>query len=107
MRGERKREKEVMGATAVAISSCLRIALCPLKTPPTHLRCRNHKLLAIVCCFSSSSQTPYYLPNTKWDPFRKKKVVMRVGYIGTDYRGMYVSSMCIFSIFNYPSYTYV
>lgn len=23
----------------------------------------------------------------KWEPYRKKKVVMRVGYVGTDYRG--------------------
>ncbi|XP_076914729.1 putative tRNA pseudouridine synthase isoform X1 [Bidens hawaiensis] len=24
----------------------------------------------------------------KWEPYRKKKVVMRVGYVGTDYRGL-------------------
>lgn len=86
-----------MAGAAAAISS-LRIALCTAKTGPKHLRFRNYKF-AIVCCFASSSsaaslidnlQTPYYLPNTKWDPFRKKKVVMRVGYIGTDYRGMCV-----------------
>ncbi|XP_074357650.1 putative tRNA pseudouridine synthase isoform X2 [Apium graveolens] len=68
-----------MAAAIVAVSSSsLRIALFPT---PTHLRFRN-----LPCrCFS---ETPYYLPNTKWDPFRKKKVVMRVGYIGTDYRGL-------------------
>ncbi|WOG95117.1 hypothetical protein DCAR_0314419 [Daucus carota subsp. sativus] len=83
-----------MAAAAAAISS-LRIAFCPAKTSPKHFRCRSHKLA--MCCFSSSSSSaseldnlpaPYYLPNTKWDPFRKKKVVMRVGYIGTDYRGL-------------------
>ncbi|KAL0340120.1 UNVERIFIED_CONTAM: putative tRNA pseudouridine synthase [Sesamum radiatum] len=26
----------------------------------------------------------------KWEPFRKKKVVMRVGYVGSDYRGLQI-----------------
>ncbi|XP_027091020.1 putative tRNA pseudouridine synthase [Coffea arabica] len=33
----------------------------------------------------SSSASP---PQNKWEPFRKKKVVMRVGYVGSDYRGL-------------------
>ncbi|KAL3517988.1 hypothetical protein ACH5RR_020577 [Cinchona calisaya] len=27
---------------------------------------------------------------SKWEPFRKKKVVMRVGYVGSDYRGLQI-----------------
>lgn len=29
----------------------------------------------------------------KWEAFRKKKVVMRVGYVGSDYRGPIESSV--------------
>ncbi|KAK7276095.1 hypothetical protein RIF29_17228 [Crotalaria pallida] len=37
-------------------------------------------------CFSS---TPTHSPSpSQWDPFIKKKVVMRVGYVGTHYRGL-------------------
>ncbi|KAI4316014.1 hypothetical protein L6164_024033 [Bauhinia variegata] len=47
-------------------------------------------------CFCSSTETstqfsPNHspsLPLDKWDSFMKKKVVMRVGYVGTDYRGL-------------------
>ncbi|KAI9110563.1 hypothetical protein K1719_018429 [Acacia pycnantha] len=49
-------------------------------------------------CYSSSTETetPTQSPQNpnlllspnKWHPFLKKKVVMRVGYIGTDYRGL-------------------
>lgn len=40
-------------------------------------------------CFCSSSATDSLpsIPPEKWVPFLKKKVVMRVGYIGTDFRG--------------------
>lgn len=39
-------------------------------------------------CFCSSTTTnSTSLPIDKWEPFLKKKVVMRVGYVGTDYRG--------------------
>lgn len=30
----------------------------------------------------------------KWEAFRKKKVVMRVGYVGSDYRGLIEFSFC-------------
>ena len=33
------------------------------------------------------SNDAVHLHAAKWTPFRKKKVVMRVGYVGTDYRG--------------------
>uniref|UniRef100_A0A1D1XWR7 Putative tRNA pseudouridine synthase n=1 Tax=Anthurium amnicola TaxID=1678845 RepID=A0A1D1XWR7_9ARAE len=39
----------------------------------------------VLCCSSSP------LPDRgerKWESFRKKKVVMRVGYVGTDYKGL-------------------
>ncbi|XP_057953311.1 putative tRNA pseudouridine synthase [Malania oleifera] len=39
----------------------------------------------------SSTQVPnqsLHSAGRKWEPFRKKKVVMRVGYVGTDYRGL-------------------
>ncbi|GFZ01722.1 pseudouridine synthase family protein [Actinidia rufa] len=34
------------------------------------------------------SDDAVHLHAAKWTPFRKKKVVMRVGYVGTDYRGL-------------------
>ncbi|XP_057512378.1 putative tRNA pseudouridine synthase isoform X1 [Actinidia eriantha] len=34
------------------------------------------------------SNDAVHLHAAKWTPFRKKKVVMRVGYVGTDYRGL-------------------
>ncbi|XP_031377229.1 putative tRNA pseudouridine synthase isoform X2 [Punica granatum] len=40
---------------------------------------------------SPAPPSSYEEPNpgsTKWQPFRKKKVVMRVGYVGSDYRGL-------------------
>ncbi|KVH94122.1 Pseudouridine synthase, catalytic domain-containing protein [Cynara cardunculus var. scolymus] len=68
----------------------------------------NHKTTSIkILCFSSSSSSASSPLTTtldtlapppsnhsvdrntssnKWEPFRKKKVVMRIGYVGTDYR---------------------
>ncbi|KAG1338987.1 putative tRNA pseudouridine synthase [Cocos nucifera] len=48
----------------------------------------NPRIFRVLC--SSSVPTP---PSTdhggrRWESFRKKKVVMRVGYVGTDYRGL-------------------
>ncbi|XP_019462395.1 PREDICTED: putative tRNA pseudouridine synthase [Lupinus angustifolius] len=40
---------------------------------------------------STSSYSSTHSPSpSKWDPFLKKKVVMRVGYVGTDYRGLQI-----------------
>ncbi|GAV58646.1 PseudoU_synth_1 domain-containing protein [Cephalotus follicularis] len=58
-------------------------------------------LLASCCrCCSSSSppstsltlihSSPNHSLAVKWEPFRKKKVVMRVGYVGTHYRGLQI-----------------
>lgn len=46
--------------------------------------------LKIVGCFSTSQSEPenLSLESNKWEPFIKKKVVMRVGYVGSDYRGL-------------------
>ncbi|KAJ9167482.1 hypothetical protein P3X46_022133 [Hevea brasiliensis] len=50
--------------------------------------------LSLLCCFCGSSlrsplSTSHALNQSeKWQPFRKKKVVLRVGYVGTDYRGL-------------------
>jgi len=45
---------------------------------------------------SSSSSYPL-----KWEAFRKKKVVMRVGYVGTNYRGHSSTSSPFFSIYSF------
>ncbi|MED6172475.1 hypothetical protein PIB30_050460 [Stylosanthes scabra] len=48
-----------------------------LLLPPSKFSC---------CCSSSTETSTLSLP--KWEPFLKKKVVMRVGYVGTDYRAI-------------------
>ncbi|XP_043808883.1 putative tRNA pseudouridine synthase isoform X3 [Manihot esculenta] len=41
------------------------------------------------CSLPSPPSTSHALNQSqKWQPFRKKKVVLRVGYVGTDYRGL-------------------
>ncbi|GKV09616.1 hypothetical protein SLEP1_g21088 [Rubroshorea leprosula] len=37
---------------------------------------------------TSEAHSPPPLSTEKWKPFRKKKVVMRVGYVGSNYRGL-------------------
>ncbi|XP_010256958.1 PREDICTED: putative tRNA pseudouridine synthase isoform X2 [Nelumbo nucifera] len=87
----------------MAVSS-LRLPLSPwIRKPSSSLLLSKPKSLRIFCCyccsssFSISSQTlelpssseqPVEAVGHKWEPFRKKKVVMRVGYVGTDYRGL-------------------
>ncbi|KAL8261895.1 hypothetical protein R6Q59_025944 [Mikania micrantha] len=89
-------------------TSSLRFALSPLihtqissKIP---FSCPNFQSKSIrILCFSSIpatataletlaplplSQSVNTTTENKWEPYRKKKVVMRVGYVGTDYRGL-------------------
>jgi hypothetical protein len=40
------------------------------------------------CCSFSHSPSPSPQPSS-WQPFRKKKVVMRIAYVGTNYRGQF------------------
>ncbi|TMX00224.1 hypothetical protein EJD97_001173 [Solanum chilense] len=58
---------------------CVRLPQSPL----TNLRFLRSRTLKIVLCSSTSS-----VECNKWEPFIKKKVVMRVGYVGSDYRGL-------------------
>ncbi|XP_058198741.1 putative tRNA pseudouridine synthase isoform X2 [Rhododendron vialii] len=76
-----------------------------LKTPPSRLQLPQPKRLSLLClptCSALPSSPPtatqnpppppangtVHLPAVKWTPFRKKKVVMRVGYVGSGYRGL-------------------
>ncbi|KAM7527595.1 hypothetical protein LguiB_031005 [Lonicera macranthoides] len=98
----------------MAVSSSLRLAISPWISSSCGSNFRfsssnNNKTLAILSFSSSSSSSsssatsqnithPPPPPshsvvnppnsNYKWESFRKKKVVMRVGYVGTDYRGL-------------------
>ncbi|XP_022732372.1 putative tRNA pseudouridine synthase [Durio zibethinus] len=71
--------------------SCLRVPLSTwlMKTrSPPSLKLIT---LRIICTAQSSvdgKEQLLPLSARKWEPFRKKKVVMRVGYVGTDYRGL-------------------
>ncbi|XVF46144.1 hypothetical protein PTKIN_Ptkin03bG0003200 [Pterospermum kingtungense] len=63
--------------------SCLRVPLTPwlIKTP----KATPLKLIPLrIFCSAESSvrDLPTSAPKSKWEPFRKKKVVMRVGYVG-------------------------
>ncbi|KAI7727895.1 hypothetical protein M8C21_010184, partial [Ambrosia artemisiifolia] len=46
------------------------------------------KSLKILRFSSLTTPTETLAPPNRWEPYRKKKVVMRVGYVGTDYRGL-------------------
>ncbi|RHN56702.1 putative mitochondrial tRNA pseudouridine(27/28) synthase [Medicago truncatula] len=70
-----------------------------LQSPSPLFQTRNPNLLfhilppkTLFKCFCSSSTTDSLpsLPPEKWVPYLKKKVVMRVGYIGTDFRGLQI-----------------
>ncbi|XP_020210633.1 putative tRNA pseudouridine synthase isoform X2 [Cajanus cajan] len=67
-------------------SWCLRVPLFPMLkksvftfTPAMGKR-RRTRFEFHCCCYCSSSQS--------WQPSRKKKVAMRVAYVGTNYRGL-------------------
>ncbi|XP_035546322.1 putative tRNA pseudouridine synthase [Juglans regia] len=75
--------------------SFLRFPLSPflLKNPnPTKnswlFRFPTFPLLPYCSGSSSSSSSSSASFTHKWEPFRKKKVVLRVGYVGTAYRGL-------------------
>ncbi|XP_061354307.1 putative tRNA pseudouridine synthase [Gastrolobium bilobum] len=84
------RENRIPSFLAMAFNSSLPFPLSPSINPnPT--RNRNTPVLllppTLFRCFCCSTQSlPTHSPS--WDPFLKKKVLMRVGYVGTDYRGL-------------------
>ena len=63
---------------------------CLLKTPTPNFTFTLFKFPILPPRPYCSSQTSTLLPPEKWEPFRKKKVVVRVGYVGTDYRGHFI-----------------
>lgn len=71
-----------------AAASSLRLTLSPLlrKVPYTNstpiIGNRRRWECFRYCSFSSTPQS------YSWQPFRKKKVVMRIAYTGTNYRGL-------------------
>ncbi|CAJ1970743.1 unnamed protein product [Sphenostylis stenocarpa] len=70
----RVRERKI--STLVAMLFPFSLPFLPL--PPTLFNC--------FCSSTHSVPTPSH----KWEPFLKKKVVMRVGYVGTDFRGLQI-----------------
>ncbi|KAK1283934.1 putative tRNA pseudouridine synthase [Acorus calamus] len=85
----------------MAVASSLRLQVSPLLLPnPNASRrlLRNPKSVRLFTCSLPSAVSPAPPPVEiatedaasigirKWESFRKKKVVMRVGYVGTDYR---------------------
>ncbi|XP_043687160.1 putative tRNA pseudouridine synthase [Telopea speciosissima] len=79
--------------------SHLRFPLSPWITNPSLcFTSSSLKFLKVFCWNLSTSALNLDVPSTsnqeiqvsgkRWDSFRKKKVVMRVGYVGTDYRGL-------------------
>ncbi|XP_077222581.1 pseudouridine synthase family protein [Tasmannia lanceolata] len=78
-------------------AASLRLSFSPLIPNPSYrFHLRNPKSFTIFCSSSSSSSDPpprssnplIETGGEKWESFLKKKVVMRVGYVGTDYRGL-------------------
>ncbi|XP_034688518.1 putative tRNA pseudouridine synthase isoform X3 [Vitis riparia] len=78
------------------VVSSLRFPLFPwiISNHTSNLRFSNPRILpqwSPHCSSSSSSTVTESNPDQsvqKWESFRKKKVVMRVGYVGTNYRGL-------------------
>lgn len=79
----------------------------PLATKPRFKYPSDCKSLKVIIFgFSTSSSTAAASTTTttvtpsekeiKWEPFRKKKVVMRVGYVGSDYRGLFFCERNVF-----------
>ncbi|KAL8129874.1 hypothetical protein V2J09_019029, partial [Rumex salicifolius] len=93
--------------TAPMAVSSLRIPLTPWIPPvckpssSLFLRISQKTYPLLVRCFSSSPSPSTLLAaepeavndhssHSKWESFRKKKVVMRVGYVGTNYKGLQI-----------------
>ncbi|KAB1225704.1 putative tRNA pseudouridine synthase [Morella rubra] len=77
----------------MAVSS-LRFPLSPFliknPNPAPNFRLLRLPVLPLrpYCSSSSSSSASWSSSTPKWEPFRKKKVIMRVGYVGSDYRAV-------------------
>ncbi|XP_058775784.1 putative tRNA pseudouridine synthase [Vicia villosa] len=71
----------------MAVASYLRLALFPLlrKTSYTNTTSLLRNTSSEYFRYCSSSPTPQ---SYSWQPFRMKKVVMRIAYVGTNYRGL-------------------
>ncbi|KAM0953767.1 putative tRNA pseudouridine(38-40) synthase [Dioscorea sansibarensis] len=76
------------------MAGALRLPVAPLLFPNPRFRIPTSRSLLrasgsvrIFCSSSPSSPTSKFEAR-RWEPFRKKKVVMLVGYVGTDYRGL-------------------
>lgn len=59
---------------------------------------QNPRNLRVLCSAACPNNQVQETSHKRWESFRKKKVVMRVGYVGTDYRGT-IHSFCIFFLF--------
>jgi hypothetical protein len=74
-----------------ATASSLRLTFFPLlrKAPYTNTPIIDKRRWSYFrCCSFSHSPSPSPQPSS-WQPFRKKKVVMRIAYVGTNYRGQF------------------
>jgi hypothetical protein len=63
--------------------------LSPIRNPKTPFHLLPSKTFFKCFCSSTTHSLPPLSPD-KWEPFLKKKVVMRVGYVGTDFRGTFL-----------------
>ncbi|CAF1699617.1 hypothetical protein HID58_051683 [Brassica napus] len=48
------------------------------------------RLIRATPTFARFSSSAASTPSEKWESYRKKKVVIRIGYVGTDYRGLQI-----------------
>ncbi|XP_073009547.1 putative tRNA pseudouridine synthase [Typha latifolia] len=79
----------------MAAVSSLRLPFSPhlsslslLWIPTSISRRPNPRTLTVLCASSPSSPPSSDGGGLRWEPVRKKKVVMRVGYVGTNYKGL-------------------
>jgi hypothetical protein len=69
--------------------------LSPIRNPKTPFHLLPSKTLFKCFCSSTTHPLPPLSPD-KWEPFLKKKVVMRVGYVGTEFRGSFFLQLSLF-----------